>query len=181
MFEKLFGQQNCSYNVHIVSSYLLSIRHHGPLTFTSAFAFESFYGEMRNNFVPKTISPLKQIMQNILMKRKLAPHVCKPPIFLSNYTTSLEDNSLIYTYKHGEHYLYEIVEVQETELICKEIDKIRHKFTETQNLNWSTVGVFKRGNTSSNTVTMQRTDVKGKLIAVQELLITCPNNILQEK
>ena len=61
LYEKLFGCINCTYNTHVVCSHLLEMRKHGPLTETSAFIFESFYGEMRRAFVPGTVSPLKQI------------------------------------------------------------------------------------------------------------------------
>lgn len=77
LFELLFGKQNCSYNLHVFCSHLLEIRTHGPLTETSAFKFEAFYGEMRRSFVPGTISPMKQALQNIMLKRTLTPHSCE--------------------------------------------------------------------------------------------------------
>ena len=52
MYEELFGEINCMYNLHVLCSHLLEIRTHGPLTETSAFKFESFYGELRRSFVP---------------------------------------------------------------------------------------------------------------------------------
>ena len=89
MYEKLFGLKNTTYNTHIVYSHLIEIRAHGPLTLTSAFPFESFYGELRNCFVPRTNSPLKQIMQKILLKRKLSHHVCQKNILYSSHETCL--------------------------------------------------------------------------------------------
>ena len=46
LYEKLYGQINCTYSVHIVSSHLLPIRGNQPLTYKSAFKFESFFSEM---------------------------------------------------------------------------------------------------------------------------------------
>lgn len=46
LYERLFGALNCSYNTHVLPSHLPQIRALGPLTETSAFKFESFYGEI---------------------------------------------------------------------------------------------------------------------------------------
>ena len=90
---------------------------------------------MRHCFQSSTNSPLKQVMQKVLLKRKLSPHICKKSIFYCNYDTCLENNALIYVYKHSEHHLYEIVNVQEEDFECHAIDKLVCKFSETKNLN----------------------------------------------
>ena len=59
LYQQLFGVQNCTYNTHIVGGHVIEMRFHGPLTETSAFPFESFYGELRNSFVPGAPSTLK--------------------------------------------------------------------------------------------------------------------------
>ena len=46
LYQQLFGVKNCPYTIHMVGSHLIEMRYHGPLTATSAFPFESFYGEM---------------------------------------------------------------------------------------------------------------------------------------
>lgn len=48
LYEELFGAKNCTYNTHIIGAHIIEVRAHGPLTMTSAFGFESFYGEIRN-------------------------------------------------------------------------------------------------------------------------------------
>ena len=63
LYEKLFGVTNCTYYTHIIGGHLIQIRENGPLTFTSAFPFESFYGEIRHAFQPGTQSPLIQIFR----------------------------------------------------------------------------------------------------------------------
>ena len=71
LYEQLFGNKNCSYSVHIVSSHLQKIRGHNPLTETSAFKYENFYSEIRRSYVPGTKANLKQIFQRTILKRKL--------------------------------------------------------------------------------------------------------------
>ena len=77
LFEQEFGQHNCTYSIHVVGSHLLQIRGNRPLTFKSAFKFESFFSEMRNLFHPGTTSPLKQVLQNCFVKRLLEFHTCQ--------------------------------------------------------------------------------------------------------
>ena len=82
LYEKLFGQKNCTYSIHVMSSHLLQIKGNRPLTHKSAFKFESFFAEMKNLFQAGTVSPLKQILQNCYVKRILEHHKCKKNNFL---------------------------------------------------------------------------------------------------
>ena len=147
LYEQLFGAYNCSYNTHVVSSHLIEMRAHGPLTFTSAFGFEAFYGEMRHSFTPGTQSTLKQIMRKTLMKRAISYHCCNNSIYYSERDSSLECNSLIYCYEASEHNMFKIINVQKDSLICYKQGKYPVSFKETRDLdlNWSHVGVYKRG------------------------------------
>ena len=181
LYEKLFGCYNCSYNTHIVCSHLLEMRTHGPLTFTSAFGFESFYGEIRNSFTPGTQSTLKQIFQRILLRRSLSHHCCENTIYFSDHDTCLENNTLIYTFQNSEHKMYKICEVQDDRVICLKQGRYIHTFQETQHLDFSKVGVYRRGPMSSEKCTIQKKDIAGKVLIVENLLITCPNNVLREK
>lgn len=181
LFEKQFGVRNCSYSVHVVPSHLLQIRHHGPLTFTSAFKFESFYAEIRRSFTPGTQSPLKQILENILIKRSIGHHCCEKSIEISNYETSLQCNSLIYTFNNRVYKFYRVKEVNEDNtLTCYEQGKNVVKMPEAKWLHWAQVGVYKQGILSSDPVTINVSDVCGKLLLVENYLITCPNNVLRE-
>ena len=82
LFEELFGQNNCSYSIHVVPSHLLQMRGDEPLTARSAFKFETFFSEMRHLFHPGTASSAKQILQNCYAKRLLEFHHCKKNNFL---------------------------------------------------------------------------------------------------
>lgn len=182
-YEKTYGQFNCSYNTHLVGSHMLEIRAHGPLTLTSAFGFENFYGEMRHSFVPGTISPLKQIMQKVLVKRALTEHTCLPSIHITTHDTPLECNNLIYTFTNREYNLYKVVDIQNDEdiLNCIKINTSEVFYEETPNLNWDLVGVFKKESIETTVVNINQKYVAGKLLQIDDILITCPKNVLDEK
>lgn len=181
LYEKLFGQCNCSYNTHIVCCHLLEMRHHGPLTFTSAFPFESFYGEIRKSFVPGTPCTLKQILKKILLKRILTHHTCENSIFYSAQESPMENNTLIYCYKDLTHKFYKIREVRAQYVLCTEIGKKQKKFKELPSYDFSKVGIYGKGLESDQIVKIYQKDIHGKVLKIDDLLITCPNNILREK
>lgn len=181
LYEKLFGSYNCSYNTHIVSSHLMEMRVHGPLTMTSAFGFEAFYGEIRNSFVPGTQSTLKQVLKKILLKRILNHHCCKNTLYYSSKDTCLESNSLIYCYQDSTHKMYKINHVGDDFVICNRIGKYEQIFQELPGVKWSVVGVYRKGPISSENVTILKKNIAGKIMQVQNLLITCPENVLQEQ
>ena len=183
LYERLFGKVNCTYNTHIVCSHLMLMRIHGPLTETSTFGFESFYGDMRRCFVPGTAAPLKQIFKKILLKRFLDFHCCELTIHYSPKNTSLESNRLIYCYNNESHFIYiinEILDDGET-FICNEIETEVHVLEDIPYLDWSKVGVYVKGETKNENVNIYKNDVCGKVLEVGKYLITCPNNILREK
>ena len=181
LYEKLFGVYNCSYNTHVVFSHTLEIRAHGPLTLTSAFGFEQFYGEVRNSYTPGTVSTLKQIMQKVYLKRELSRHTCKPKIVFKLNDTSLECNNLIYTFKFGKYQMYKINHISETEFDCFKIKTENITFPGATSLPWKKVGVFKFNEVTSESVKINPNTVAGKIIKVNDVLLTCPINILDEK
>ena len=181
LYEQLFHARNCTYNTHVVGSHLPQIRVHGPLTLTSAFGFESFYGEMRHSFTPGTLSPLKQIMENVLIKRVISPHCCKPTIFYSPKETPMECNSYVYTFKDNQYNFFKILSIEEMTFQCSKVGKYDTSFPETPTLNWAKVGVFKAGGINDEIVYVNKVDVAGKIIRVKDLFITCPINVLEEK
>lgn len=181
LYEQLFGPSNCSYNTHIIGAHIKEMRIHGPLTLTSAFGFESFYGEMRKSFVPETASPLKQILQKIYLKRALSPHNCKPSIHITTHTTSLECNNLIYTFTDRIYKLYKVVDIQNEILNCVRINVSEVFYEETPNLNWDLVGVFQEESIDTAVINISQKYVAGKIIKIDKMLITCPLNILDEK
>ena len=165
LYEQLFTPSNCTYNTHVVSSHLLQIRSRGPLTLTSAFPFESFYSELRHSFTPGTVSPLKQILQKVMLRRALSRHCCQNSMFLHQKDTALECNSLIYCYNDKTYTIYKIVSIDPdvpNVLECHIQGRYHVTFLETPNLDWSAIGVFKQGVLSDDTVQVDRSSVSGK-------------------
>ena len=181
LYEKTFGVSNCSYSIHTLISHLLQLRQLGPLTETSAFVFESFYGEIRNSFYPGTPSIIKQILETIMLKRSLSGHVCEKSVYLSNYETARQNNSLVYTYVDGKYNIYKIIDEEEEEVICNPLGTFVCEFSETPELCWSSIGVFKKGAASNEIVRVPHKSIAGKVLKVGLYLITCPENVLKEK
>ena len=181
LYEKLFGLINCTYSVHVVSSHLPEIRGEDPLTETSAFCFESFYGEMRNSFTPGTVSSTKQIIQKTFLKRILGKHSCNSPITITAHDTALECNSLVYTYENGAYNFYKVIGIDQNNLTCYKQGKFPCQTNEAPNLRWDLVGVFERGGVLEDKVNLSLNEVKGKVMVVNNYLITAPNNVLREK
>ena len=181
LYEKLFGCSNCTYNTHVVGSHLIEMRSHGPLTQTSAFGFEAFYGEIRNSFTPGTQSSLKQIFQKILIRRILGHHCCENKIYFSNTETSLENDTIFYCFQDGTHKMYKIIEVYEDSILCYKQGRYDCTFPEMPHLKFSQIGVYKRGPRSDETCIIPIKKISGKVICVEDYLITGPNNVLREK
>ena len=180
LYESLFGTRNCTYSIHVLS-HLLKLRALGPLTETSAFRFESFYGELRRSFQPGTVSSVKQMMENVLLKRILSKHVCQETIFLKEKDSALECNSLIYVYENNKYLVYKIKSIDNDTLICNQMGNHDFESQTTNMLNWSSVGVFRKGGLGSLDVVINIEQVAGKVLKVDKYLITCPNNVLREK
>ena len=183
LFEQCYGKKNCSYSVHLVASHLTQIRGDEPLTEKSAFKYENFYGQMKNLFQPGTTSPLKQILQNMLMKQILDYHCCEKNIFYSTKPkgkcTKKESNHMIYIMNNDKHEFYNILQSFNDHFICEKQGKFVYNHPLTT-LNWSTVGVYKVGPTSTTRHKIMKQFVCGKVIRVLNFLITCPSNVLLE-
>ena len=180
-YQQLYGIPNCTYSIHVLACHLLQMRALGPLTESSAFIFESFYAELRKSFQPGTVSVVKQMFQNVLLKKILSNHVCKETIYLREKDTALECNSLIYVYGNSKHQIYKIKSIDNDLLLCNQLGNHKAILQNTPMLNWSAVGVYRQGGLSANDVIVNKKDVAGKVIKVEKLLITCPNNVLREK
>lgn len=188
-YESTYGPKNCTYSVHIVACHILLIRGDEPLTARSAFAFENFYAEMRNLFCPGTLAPLKQIFRNCIVKRLLESHHCMNSIKYSKMPSpekiklGKENNHSVYIYNQEDgHTMYNIIgDNEDNTFTCIKQGKFECEFEELKNLKWSKVGVYKLGPTCSQPVRVQKSDIAGKVIHVDNYLITCPNNVLREK
>ena len=187
LYEKLFGQINCTYSIHVVS-HILKIRGDRPLTEKSAFRFESFFSEMKNLYHPGTLSTIKQILQNCFMKRILEYHHCEKHIFYcaqkkGKGNPGKENNSLIYTFNEEKKVsIYTIIEIiNENSFKCHKHGKFVAKFPLTPEYDWSDVGVFKVGPMSEESCVVNKETISGKVLLVNGYFITCPINVLVEQ
>lgn len=181
LYEQLFGEENCTYSIHVLCCHLLQMRFSGPLTETSAFIFESFYGELRNSFTPGTPATLKQMFQSVMLKRALSHHCCEKSTKITNYDTGLKCDSLVYTYTNDNVHMYKVTDIVNDVAICNPQGKFICEFPNTSELSWASVGVFQKGPTSRELVHVPHNSIAGKVIKVGSYLITCPNNVLKEK
>lgn len=181
LYEKLFGPNNCTYNTHLVGSHTLEMRVHGPLTMTSAFGFESFYGEIRQSFIPGTQSNLIQIFRKIIMKRILGYHCCENSIRYAAKETKLQNDTMIYCFQDSIHKMFKIVEIYDDYVVCMKQGRYPFTFPEMPNHDFSKIGVYKRGPLSNDKCKIMKNQISGKVLNVHEFLITCPNNVLREK
>ena len=186
LFEKCFGEKNCSYSIHIVPSHILRIRGSNPLTARSAFKYENFYSEMKNLFQPGTTAPLKQILQNTMMKRTLEKHYCSKPIqydCVKVPNVGKENNSMVYIFNEEKKYeFYNIIKINENNTYeCTEQGKFEYNSDLTPEINWSSVGVFRQGPRGTDIKVLKKSELHGKVIKVDNCLITCPLNVLKEQ
>ena len=78
------------------------------------------------------------------------------------------------------YHMYKIHTIHENLLLCNEQGYFEKKFRETPEINWKSVGVFKEGGISEDTVTLNKLQVHGKVLQICKLLITVPINVLRE-
>lgn len=182
LFEAVYGISNASYNIHMMC-HLKEIRSQGKLTDTSTFAQESYYGEMRNSYVTGTCSTGKQIITNAYIKRQLPHNSCRKRILYRAKETSRTCDRYFYIHANGTYKFYAIKkENEDGTLVCTRIGKRLYNPPETiaENLSWNTIGVFKFSTFTENEIIIKRSEVTGKAIIVNNIIMTCPTNVLQE-
>ena len=182
-YESVYGENNCTYSIHVFLCHALQIRGNEPLTEKSAFKFENFYSELRNLFQPGTASPSKQILENCFMKRKLEHHNCVKSIFYDVEKKGKENNSVVYFMDDDKIYhFFNIIKINaDGSLVCNPQGRHPFKCDIVKNLNWEKIGVFKSGPFSNEKITIPRNKIEGKVFRVLDFLITCPNNVLREQ
>jgi len=183
--EDLFGDTAVSYNYHNFVHMPQYVIENGPLYDVSAEKYEDLYGVCKNFFVPGTKNAAKQIMQQFLF-HEITKHHCKNTkgMFICPNVTNQADDSLLLT---GDGF-FKVLEC-ETEP-AKESEERRNKWRRSRNfkcspvsvtridtrhiginLPWHLVGVFTLGNVKEETVMLQRKDVIGKGVVVDDYII----------
>jgi hypothetical protein len=179
-FENIFGKAACSYNIHVFS-HLTRVRQLGPLTSTSAFAFEDLYGLLQRCYQSGTTSTGKQAFQNYFLK-KLSSHQCEKNISFSSKQTAKQNDQLILT---NEKKWYKIVKIlTDSKYLAVEIKTqvFKKKLEKTQiTLDFSLVGVWTCEKVTYDVETYISLDcIIAKGILVNKLLIEVPLKVLRE-
>lgn len=92
----------------------------------------------------------------------------------------MESNYLIYTFVQNNYDIYKITNIENDTMPCCKVGKYVTSFPETPTLKWEKIGVFQAGGISDEVCYIERNEIAGKVIRVQNLFITCPNNVLRE-
>ncbi len=93
-YEKAFGVDQCTYNPHNFT-HLDKVRQLGPLSHTSALAYEDHYATIKQNYKAGTTSVGTQALQTSLIATMVG-HKCKPTYRLKVKVTSKVDDRYIY-------------------------------------------------------------------------------------
>ena len=182
-YEAIYGKKNCTYSIHLIAAHILDIRGQVPLTDRSAFKYENFYSELHNLFQPGTISPTKQMLRNCYMKRHLEKHNCVKSNFYDIEKKGRENNSLIYYMDENNQYkFFKIVEkLDENSFMCNPQGRFTFRNEILKDIKWEKIGVFTVGPYNNDLIKINRNQIHGKVIKVNNFFVTCPNNVLQEK
>ena len=182
-FQAVYDKKNCTYSIHLIGTHINVIRGKDPLTARSAFKFENFYSEMKNLFQPGTRATSKQILENTFMKRCLENHNCEKSIFFdTEKKRGRENNSLIYYIENGDYKFFNIInKIDENNFMCIPQGKFPYRNELVKELKWEKVGVFKVGPYSTDEILVKREKIEGKVLKVNDLFLTCPNNVLREQ
>jgi hypothetical protein len=178
LFHKLYKSQACSYNIHVYS-HLAILRHHGPLTTTSAFRFESFLAVLKESFHVGTPNVTKQIFENLFLSMAVKGHVCHPSLKIKTKETNRTDDTLLRAYNKW----YKAVGENDDGILCKTINTEAAYFELKSGIsvNFGHVGVFcDLGIGGQAECAIPLKDVTGKGIRVGEYIVYCPYNVAFE-
>ena len=123
----------------------------------------------------------KQIMEKLLLK-KFKPHHCQPqmkPVRVKE-TTKTCDN-LVYVFDEM-YTLYEVLEdMEDGTFRCVELNIQDKVFQRTRSLNFGLVGIFQYHGYTTVEKILTEEELSGKVIRLEDLLVTVPRNVLVER
>ena len=89
---------------------------------------------------------------------------------------------MYYIDENKEYQFFNIIKVNDNgTLTCNPQGRHVFECDIEKTLDWGKVGVFKVGPYSLDEVIVPKKKIEGKLIRVDDLFITCPNNVLREQ
>ena len=177
LYEKNFGEENCTFNEHNFFIHLLDHRRRfGPLYKFSAWRFEDLYGQMERCYRPGTPHEGKQLFRGFFVN-DLFSHRChwKKPITVKCTAGTKSDDSLLVA--RGDFYRVVAVTENNDSWICKKM-KAESFTTEIEGniINWKSVGVRRLKDVSSEgeaeeETVVASTEIVGKGLIVGNLLM----------
>lgn len=187
--EELFGQFAVSYNGHNFLHLPESVKRTGPLWLTSAERFEDLYGVCKKFYHAGTENTPKQVLENSLFHASVKHHCAfQRTLKIAEAETEKNNNTLLWS--NGR--VFKVIECLENKqvarerrtpvermggkkFLCKEMtfSKVSTHFLDL-NLPWSKVGIYKAGEEKDQEpVTVERSQVQGKIVRVKKFFITC--------
>jgi hypothetical protein len=145
----------------------------------SAFTYEQMFAILRSKFEVGTRNPVKQIIQGVLNRYRLS-HTCMRTGQVKMKRTTKSDDRLFYTFNVMEGYRFFCArKVRSDYVSAYEMHTLDSDLAD-KCVPWKSVGVKKFGGITNRKVSIDKTDIKGKVVVVGNHLVTLPNNVLVE-
>lgn len=91
-------------------------------------------------------------------------------------------DNLVYVFENETYVLFEVQEeVGDREFRCIEINTERRIFSTTRSLDFGLVGVFKHRGLTTRSRRVREVDISGKVVQIENVLVTVPRNVLIER
>ncbi len=179
-YERSFGKGEMTFNEHLLFSHALDQREeHGPVTNYSCFRYEDLFGDVKDAYVKGTPNEAKQIFGSLYTTDYFFHHCRdKKTIRISPKRSRKRDDSLVT--KNGE--FFKVVNAGNEIIRCRKIqtNPLVTRGVDVDDLPWSSVGVFEKGDERRETENILRKDIDGKGIIVGNLIMSVGNSCLRE-
>ena len=183
-FSTTMGDQNCTYVVHQVGAHLHNIvRKKGPLHLTNAYPFEYAYSKMRRRY-KGTNNTVKQILSNSLLEHATSTHEnhkCTRGVHYSAWRTSKAHDCIVYSFE-DKFQIYRIEgphPIHKDSFVAKKF-VMRNFVHAATKLPFHQVGMFQKTLPTALTHRLLKSKICGKVIILDNVMITVPSNILAE-
>jgi hypothetical protein len=184
-WEHIFETKGCVYNLHVFLAHADLLRAKGPLTSTSAFAFEGFLGQLRNNIEVGTTSTPTQAISNLFLARAGTSKRCSPrklKISTSYREGARARDDLIVTSSGGFFKLTGRLGGSGTDYFG--VEAITRKFEppwlQLDGLNFDDVGVRAFDGFKAETTIIRRNDVVTKAVICDGAILKIERHVLLE-
>lgn len=183
-FTNLAGIAHCTYIVHLIGSHLHQhVRAKGPINETSTYPFEYSYARMRRMFKGSN-NTLKQVLTNSLLDiaSRSGRHVCQASASYGPWCSSRAHDCFVYLFEDGKYQFYKIVDVISTSPTTYEAKAFVMNPLQLSGsrLPFHEVGVFARAFPTRESHEIKKEDIKGKVILLEDAMISVPLSIIQE-